>query len=490
MHRFLLGLACLACAGHSHQAQATTKQSRRDAAAERTQLSKDVAEGRSGPAEALAKVFLALTGAVAYNPTTNQGMSAPMTKPRATGARMVSRKEGFGSAQNGRRVGGTSMNNIKMPRAPQPEQSTTIPDTFKIDSSMATTMVPNSMPSFSDEEMQSAIEKVNCTVDSKAVQEFREWLMKEGAYTSEANTLDHVEVNSQELEEAYQLCKKITERASKTFYAGTKLMTEDQKKAVWAIYTWCRRTDDLVDCPPDPSSEKMLAGLNEWRSRLPKVFDGVAYDKLDLAILDTKKRYPTLSIEPFNDMIKGMMMDTEQFGKNRYETWDELYVYCYRVASTVGLMTLPVLGTAPGYTEEEAKAPAIALGIALQITNILRDVGEDAQRGRIYLPKEDMDRFGVTEQQIMNGVVDENYVNLMKFEIQRARDWYAKSHEGIPMLAKHSRLGVQGAGDMYSKILNKLEENNYDNFRKRAYVNKFEKLVTILGSWMTVSQME
>merc|ERR1719235_2367685 len=111
-------------------------------------------------------------------------------------------------------------------------------------------------------------------------------------------------------------------------------------------------------------------------------------------------------------------MDTPELGQDRYETWDELYLYCYRVASTVGLMCLPVLGTAKGYTEEDAKEPAIALGIALQITNILCDVGEDAKRGRIYLPLEDMKRFGVTESQIIQGDLDANYVKLIRFEIQ------------------------------------------------------------------------
>mmetsp|Transcript_10821 Transcript_10821/g.22712 ORF Transcript_10821/g.22712 Transcript_10821/m.22712 type:complete len:392 (-) Transcript_10821:211-1386(-) len=292
------------------------------------------------------------------------------------------------------------------------------------------------------------------------------------------------------LADAYEQCKKITAVFAKTFYLGTKLMTEEQKTAVWAIYVWCRRTDDLVDGPRAMMSpETMRADLAAWEERLYEVWDGRPEDSLDLALLDTKRRYPDMELEPFLDMIQGMIMDTPQLGQDRYQTWDELYLYCYRVASTVGLMCLPVMGTAKGYTFEQAKEPAIALGIALQITNILRDVGEDAVRGRIYLPLEDLERFGVTEQNLINGVMDENYKNLIKFEIQRARDYYALSQEGIPMLAPEARLSVQAAGDMYGEILNKIEANDYDNFRKRAFVSKFEKFSVLPKSWATVSAM-
>jgi len=233
----------------------------------------------------------------------------------------------------------------------------------------------------------------------------------------------------------------------------------------------------------------MTSDLAAWRARLNSVWQGEATDALDLTLLDTRMKYPSLSIEPFLDMIEGMKMDTPQFGQNRYKTWDDLYLYCYRVASTVGLMSLPIFGTAPGYTEEQAKSPAIALGIGLQITNILRDVGEDARRGRIYLPQEDMERFNVTERQILNNVLDDNYIKLMKFEIQRARDYYKEAQDGIPMLAPAARLGVQAASDIYSQILNKVEDNGYDNFRFRAYVKSNEKLSLLLSSWWTVNAM-
>lgn len=295
------------------------------------------------------------------------------------------------------------------------------------------------------------------------------------------------------LEEAYAKCTEITEKFSKTFSAGSKLMTPEQQKATAAVYVWCRRTDDLVDSPRAGMriAAALEQDLQQWRERLYRIFDeGVATDILDYALIDTKENYPLLDIEPFEDMIEGMVMDTPQLGQARYETFDDLYIYCYRVASTVGLMMLPVLGFASGCTEEDARAPAIALGIALQLTNICRDVGEDFQtRGRIYLPMEDLRRFGVTERQLQERRIDENYINFMKFQIQRARDYYKMAEDGIPALAPEGRLSVQAAAKMYGGILEKIEANDYDNLSKRAYVSTSGKLKRLAQSMIDVQIM-
>ena len=167
--------------------------------------------------------------------------------------------------------------------------------------------------------------------------------------------------------------------------------------------------------------------LADWTERLRLIFnEGIAYDAIDLALVDTIRNYPGLTIQPFEDMVKGMVMDLDQ---NRFDTFDELYVYCYRVAGTVGLMVLPIMGTAEDATLEEALEPALALGVALQLTNILRDVGEDRARQRIYLPREDLERFGVSELKLLKGVKDEAYVNMLKFHIARAREWYERAEE-------------------------------------------------------------
>ncbi|RYH26765.1 phytoene synthase [archaeon] len=192
----------------------------------------------------------------------------------------------------------------------------------------------------------------------------------------------------------------------------------------------------------------------------------------------------------------GMLMDVPGLGQDRYETFDDLYLYCYRVAGTVGLMTLPILGqNLQGRSEQDKAAyleaaapPAIALGIGLQLTNILRDVGEDLERGRIYLPQDELRAFGLSERDISSCVVSERYKQLMRFQIQRARNYYQQAEVGVRMLAPGSRFAVQASLDLYSGILDVIERNGYDNFRMRAFTTKFDKL-TMLPKAFLKSQL-
>lgn len=268
---------------------------------------------------------------------------------------------------------------------------------------------------------------------------------------------------------------------------GTSLMAKDSRKHVWAIYAWCRRTDDLVDSPRALLNREVLAeDLQVWNERLDMIWAQKPVDLFDYAMADTVKVYPSLSIQPYRDMIEGMVMDIPGMGQDRYANFDELYVYCYRVAGTVGLMTLPILGTAEGVTEAQAAEPAVALGIALQLTNILRDVGEDLERGRIYLPQDELRAFGLTEQDLFSCTVTPKYKDFMRFQIQRARDYYKKAEEGVNMLAPSARLAVQASLDLYSRILTVIERNDYDNLRKRAYTTKLEKLAILPDSLLKV----
>jgi phytoene synthase len=294
---------------------------------------------------------------------------------------------------------------------------------------------------------------------------------------------------SKMIKEAHGKCEFITESLSKTFSLASKVLSPEQRKAIFAIYTWCSRVDDIVDNTArsqDPVSLKR--DLDEMRRRLKVLFEErKAYDDLDFALLDSLERYPTMSIEPYLELIEGMEMDIKQ---HRYETWDDTYLYCYRAASTVGLMVLPVI-IGPDYTEEEAKGPAIAMGIAHQLTNILRYVGEDAaaDRDRIYLPQEDMRRFGVTDDHILHRRLDANYTNLIKFEMERARSYYRDAHEGIKMLNPLGGIAVDVAEQTYGKILDKVADRGYDNLDPyhKASTTKQEKLLGILQSiWRAV----
>lgn len=289
------------------------------------------------------------------------------------------------------------------------------------------------------------------------------------------------------LEEAYEICRQMTAKYAKTFYLGTLLMPEAKRRAIWAIYAWCRRTDELVDgCDAVMTTPETLDG---WEKQLEGVFAGEAIDDCDLALVDTLERFP-LEIQPFRDMIAGQRMDLY---RSRYETFDQLYEYCYRVAGTVGLMSTAVMGVdtsgsaAPWQRNYKPYIPtkeAIALGIANQLTNILRDVGEDAHRGRIYLPEEDLARFNYTEKDLLNGVVDERWRQFMQFQIERARQFFAEAETGLRFLIPDARWPVWSALMLYQQILDAIERNQYDVFSKRAYVSTPRKLLSLPVAWL------
>lgn len=281
------------------------------------------------------------------------------------------------------------------------------------------------------------------------------------------------------LEDAYELCRKITAKYSKTFYLGTLLMPESKRRAIWAIYVWCRRTDELVDGPT--ASYTTPETLDQWEAQLESIFAGDPIEDADVALVDALKHYP-IDIQPFRDMIAGQRMDLY---RSRYETYADLELYCYRVAGTVGLMTLPIMGTDQAHNtpwdtyQKKSTDPteeAIALGIANQLTNILRDVGEDAQRGRIYLPQEDLAQFKYTEDDLFRGVIDSRWRRLMQFQIERAREIYAAAERGIRKLSCDARWPVWAALIQYRGILDVIERNDYDVFHRRAYVSNARKL--------------
>ncbi|MED6135610.1 platinum sensitivity [Stylosanthes scabra] len=278
------------------------------------------------------------------------------------------------------------------------------------------------------------------------------------------------------LKDAYEMCRKICKEYAKTFYLGTLLMTEERQKAIWAIYVWCRRTDELVD-GPNADYMKSSAVLDRWEERLHDIFNGKPYDLLDAALTDTISKFP-LDIKPFRDMIEGMRMDTK---KTRYKNFQELYVYCYYVAGTVGLMSVPIMGIAPEsiIPPQSVYDSALYLGIGNQLTNILRDVGEDALRGRVYLPQDELEQFGLCEEDIFSRKVTESWREFMKEQITRARFYFNLSEQGASQLHKASRWPVWSSLILYRKILDAIEENDYDNLTKRAYVGRTKKLLTL-----------
>nr|AHJ90431.1 phytoene synthase [Pogostemon cablin] len=277
------------------------------------------------------------------------------------------------------------------------------------------------------------------------------------------------------LSEAYDRCGEVCAEYAKTFYLGTLLMTPERRRAIWAIYVWCRRTDELVDGPN--ASHITPTALDRWEARLDDIFKGRPFDMLDAALADTVAQFP-VDIQPFRDMIEGMRMD---LWKSRYKTFDELYLYCYYVAGTVGLMSVPIMGIAP-----ESQAPtesvynaALALGLANQLTNILRDVGEDARRGRVYLPQDELAQAGLSDEDIFAGKVTDKWRIFMKKQIKRARKFFDDAENGVTELNSASRWPVWASLLLYRQILDEIEANDYNNFTRRAYVSKPKKIIAL-----------
>ncbi|MCT0201382.1 phytoene synthase [Synechococcus sp. CS-601] len=294
--------------------------------------------------------------------------------------------------------------------------------------------------------------------------------------------------SSLNLDQAYEACRQETAQWAKTFYLGTLLMPPAKRRAIWAIYVWCRRTDELMDSPQAQAlpGACLAERLDLWEARTRSLFNGHVDDSLDLAMVDTLERFPQ-PLQPYLDMIEGQRMDLL---RHRYASFQDLELYCYRVAGTVGLMTQEVMGLDPAYTSApwserpDTSNAAVALGIANQLTNILRDVGEDRSRGRIYLPQEDLVRFNYSEADLMAGTINDNWRALMAFQLLRARQWFSRSEAGVRWLAADARWPVWASLRLYRGILAVIERHDYDVFNRRAFVPRGFKLLDLPFSYL------
>jgi phytoene synthase len=268
-----------------------------------------------------------------------------------------------------------------------------------------------------------------------------------------------------ELTALYARAAEATAAGSKSFYFATRFFPPELARAAHAVYWFCRYTDDLVD--EAPSAAEGRAAIDGWEAELRRALGGSPPAHPVLAVfLDTLARHSIPPEYPL-DLVAGVRMD---LGAVRYETFTELRVFCYRVASVVGLMMMHVIGyrgPAAGYASD--------LGIAMQLTNILRDVGEDLERDRIYLPRQEMLCAGYSEEKLRARVLDESFRRLMRFEAARARDYYERAWEGIELLDPRGRFAVKVAARTYREILARIEAARYDVFRRRAVVPRRRK---------------
>lgn len=282
------------------------------------------------------------------------------------------------------------------------------------------------------------------------------------------------ELSDGELRLAYSHCRSITRTHAKTFYMATRFLPYHKQRSIFAIYGLCRYLDDLVDEAEDLIFQKKISQvevfekLDSFKTKLINTYKGVEHDDpILVAFADVLNRY-NISIDLPLTLLDGVSSDLT---KNRYSDFDELYEYSYKVASVVGLMTSEIFG----YSNKSALDHAIDLGIAMQLTNILRDIGEDLRRNRIYIPHEDLIRFNITEEELFSNTLSTKFIEMIQFQIERAQKFYESAEKGIPMLNRDSRLPVMLAKENYSRILSKIEENNYQVFNQRAYLNSTEK---------------
>jgi phytoene synthase len=280
------------------------------------------------------------------------------------------------------------------------------------------------------------------------------------------------------IDEAYEYCNEITRTNSKTFHLASGLLPIEKRRAVRSLYAFCRVTDDIVD---RVGNNNVIAELTKWHNQIITPEHHDKNDKDDqkalvaLAWCESRERYSVPMIYA-EQLICGVAQDLT---KNRYRNFSDLVAYCYGVACTVGLMSMHITG----YTEDDAIPYAIRLGVALQMTNILRDVAEDWQMGRLYLPKDELEAFGLTEEDIDRGVVTEAWRKFMRFQIQRTRMLYASALPGLRQLHRDGRFAIGAAAELYQAILDEIEKNDYDVFSRRTFVRKSRKLLSLPGIW-------
>lgn len=287
----------------------------------------------------------------------------------------------------------------------------------------------------------------------------------------EVERLRRAESDQSHLERAYAQCAALTAVHSRSFYLASALLPKQKREAARALYAFCRVTDDIVDAG-GPNAHLELAA---WQSRTAAIYPPHD-DLVAVAWADTRRRFE-IPLRYAEQLVDGVAQDLL---RTRYDTFDELAAYSYGVASTVGLMSMHIIG----YSSPDAIRYAIKLGVALQLTNILRDVGEDWRRGRIYLPLADLQQFGLGVDDIRSGAVTDGWRRFMLYQIDRNRQLYDEAIPGLAYLQPDGRFAIAAAAELYRGILDEIEANDYDVFNRRAYVSTARKLMRLPRTWL------
>lgn len=276
--------------------------------------------------------------------------------------------------------------------------------------------------------------------------------------------------------ESYRYCRNIARKRAKNFYYSFLLLEKPQREAMCAIYAFMRQCDDLSDEPVSDDKAKLRQSIRLWRLELDRALRGDVTDNpIWPAFYDTVQRYG-IPHRFFHEMIDGITSDIEP---QQMQTFEDLYRYCYHVASVVGLTIIHIFG----FQSVRALLLAEKCGIAFQLTNILRDVREDAEAGRVYLPAEDLKRFDVSIEQLRLGREDERFRELMRFEAGRARECYAGSEPLLDLIDPKSRRSLWALREIYLRLLKKIERADYNVLRRRIAVSKPAKMALLLSAF-------
>ncbi|MDX2226531.1 MAG: phytoene/squalene synthase family protein [Verrucomicrobiae bacterium] len=279
---------------------------------------------------------------------------------------------------------------------------------------------------------------------------------------------------------SFEACRRLTRHHAKSFYFSSVALPEKKKYAAYAVYAFCRFADDRIDRAVEEKRD--LAGAEtELKGILAQNYAGQGGEVWSPAFWLTVREYD-IPEKYFEDLLRGVLRDR---GPVRIRTWEDLHDYCYHVASVVGLMMSKIFGLRDPAAQEQA----IQMGVAMQLTNIARDVREDMLNDRIYIPATELERFGVTEEQLRQGLFDENFRALMRFQVDRARDHYTRAEPGIRHLADDgSQLTVWIMSTVYAGILDEIERVGYDVFRGRVHTGFFRKLWLLFKAWLRKSR--
>ena len=279
---------------------------------------------------------------------------------------------------------------------------------------------------------------------------------------------------ARELDQAYEYCRRLTKERAKNFYYAFVTLPTRKRRAIYAVYAFCRLCDDATDDFTD--AEEKLRLVAEQREGLAKTYAGAPEGQVFLAMEDAISTYH-IPLEYLEEVINGVEMD---ISKTRYSTFEELREYCYRVASSVGLICIEIFG----YEDPSARDYAVDLGLAMQLTNILRDVEEDIGRDRVYIPQEDLDRFGCSEEDLFLKRTNDSFRGLMRFQVERARDYFTRGKRLLPLLSARSRVCPAVLHGTYSRILDRIEASGYNVFGRRISLSTREKLVLMARLWV------